>query len=455
MGVQIHHGDCLDVVRGMADASVDSVVTDPPYALVSIVKRFGKPGAAPAKGDVYARAGRGFMGKQWDTGETAFAVEFWAEILRILKPGGHVVAFSGTRTYHRLACAIEDAGFEIRDQLQWLYGTGFPKSHSVSKGIARHFDVDREVIGKRIRPGGKLSGGNYVASQPRQNSTEYVTVPASQEAVRWDGWGTALKPAVEPICMARKPLDGTVAENVLTHGTGAINVDGCRIETDEDTGRHSFQRMTSAKSKGGGYGNPDRVVHHRIEPIHMGGNELGRWPANVLHDGSDDVSAAFGTFGDRSSPWTGNPLGHGAKGGKMFGGAGQSIQTKHEYADNGTASRFFFSAKADTHDRFGSKHPTVKPIDLMRWLCRLITPPGGVVLDPFAGSGTTGVAAMAEGFNAILIEREDEYVADIRARIEFYKGLGGHSMSVKNRSRQVDDLGPLFGSSSGEGMAEQ
>lgn len=222
--VELRPGDCRDVIKAMPDNSIDSVVCDPPYALVSIQKRFGKPGSAPAKdGDVYARASAGFMGKQWDTGETAFAAEFWAEVLRVLKPGGHVVAFSGTRTYHRMAVAIEDAGFEIRDQLAWVYGSGFPKSHDVSKAIDKAAGIWRGRAGavKESTVGQAAKGTEYERTDKGD--------PATPAARAWDGWGTALKPAWEPICLARKPLTGTVAENVLEHGTGALNIDATRI----------------------------------------------------------------------------------------------------------------------------------------------------------------------------------------------------------------------------------
>lgn len=389
--VTLHAGDCLDVVRGLADASIDAVVTDPPYALVSIGKRFGKAGAkAPASDGatgVYARAASGFMGKAWDTGERAFAVEFWAEIFRVLKPGGHLAAFSGTRTYHRLACAIEDAGFEIRDQLAWAYGSGFPKSHDVSKGIDRHNgDVREKVRVSPDAPAYQRSVGNH---RPWMDNPEHMVdgpSAASAASAAWEGWGTALKPAWEPIALARKPLIGTVAANVLAHGTGAINVDGCRV------GYREARELNRNGSIGFGGSEAQGLV---ID----GG--VGRWPANILHDG-------------------------------VIGG---------------DAGRYFYTAKADADDRIGSLHPTVKPRDLMQWLCRLITPPGGTLLDPFAGSGTTGEAAWREGFLAVLIEREAEYQADIARRMAFVlEGRASRKAEIakaRPRAGKGGDL-PLF-----------
>ena len=271
MSVVIHHGDSRDVLKTLADASVDSVVCDPPYALVSITKRFGKPGSKPAKGDVYQRAASGFMSQTWDTGETAFAVEFWAEVMRVLKPGGHVVAFSGTRTYHRLACAIEDAGFEIRDMLSWLYGSGFPKSHDVSKGIDKAAGVEftaRPASGVGFMGADGPGGYNVTKNQLTRVGEQ------SPEAAQWSGWGTALKPACEPIVFARKPLDGTVSANVQAHGTGALNIDGCRVEG-EPVASHL------------GGGNRDVLGGDSLNGYSPGDagkflNTQGRWPANVV-----------------------------------------------------------------------------------------------------------------------------------------------------------------------------
>lgn len=384
--VRLHQGDSRDVLKSLPDNSIDSIVCDPPYALVSIQKRFGKEGSAPAKhgtDGAFARAARGFMGKDWDVGETAFAETFWAECLRVLKPGGHVVAFGGTRTYHRLVCAIEDAGFEIRDQLGWVYGSGFPKSHN--------------------------------------------------QTGDWQGWGSALKPAWEPICLARKPLTGTIAGNLAEWGVGALNIDGCRVEADNDEDRTRPPRTANA-ILGGGKGTNLTASEH---------NSLGRWPSNIIHDGSDEVLAAFPDTksGSRKAGEYGLMGYHGADAAPMPAIDG----------DSGSAARFFYCAKASRKDRDeglahlpkqaggmvsetsgqhitrrdadykpeprANIHPTVKPTDLMRYLCRLITPPGGTVLDPFMGSGSTGKAAVLEGFNFVGIEREDEYMPIAEARI--------------------------------------
>jgi site-specific DNA-methyltransferase (adenine-specific) len=340
----------------------DSIVTDPPYEL-------------------------GFMGKRWDGTGIAFAVRTWEPALRVLKPGGHLIAFSGTRTYHRMTCAIEDAGFEVRDMIQWIYGSGFPKNHD----FARDVDHSNEV-GFRI-PHAEFGDGPFA-----------------------EGWGTALKPANEPICMARKPLIGTVAENVFEHGTGAINIDGCRVpveasEVAEDDGR----RVSTSCNDG--YQRPNASMFNTGKPAVRNGpaNAEGRWPANVIHDGSDEVISAFPTTTSGGVPTPGK------RDGNVYGEFADRSMTNHG-PSTGSAARFFYCAKASKRDRAGSKHPTVKPIALMRYLCRLVTPPGGSILDPFAGSGTTGKAALEEGFVPTLIEREAEYVADIKKRLKEMHG---------------------------------
>lgn len=403
--ITVIHGDSRDKLKDIADASIDSVVTDPPYALVSIGKRFGKPGSTPAKSEgasgVYARASAGFMGQTWDTGETAFAVEFWAEVYRVLRPGGHVVAFGGTRTVHRMTVAIEDAGFEIRDrltefiesdghvasfmaslndeqrgafircieesqfggQLAFCFGTGFPKSHDVSKGIDRAAGAERPVVGSINRQRGgsddptQSGGRNYRLAGGLQD----VTSAATDAARQWEGWGTALKPALEPIVLARKPLIGTVVENVLAHGTGALNIDACRVEGVKP-------KMTTISGN-----QNNRILRTRSSTNAGGLTTEGRWPANIVHDGSDEVVEAF--------PMTSSGFmraGTERKGERAVYGqdavAGAPVRTDTP-GDSGSAARFFYTAKADAEDRLGSKHPTVKPIDLMAWLCRLVTPP--------------------------------------------------------------------------------
>ena len=389
MNFDLHHGDCLQVLATLPDACVDAVVTDPPYGI-------------------------NFMGRKWDYDVPS--KEIWEQCLRVLKPGGHLLAFAGTRTQHRMAVNIEDAGFEIRDMIAWIYGSGMPKSLDVSKAIdktaprrgqfdafAEHFDAmwrisglkrsefvpyfphyknaasvmaqlsnwklaknvptkqdflilqellglsdefavlidrveaEREVVGQRSVPiGHSFAGETYQGEGMTGSKTASITAPATPEAQQWDGWGTALKPSLEPVTVARKPFKGNVAANVLEHGTGAINIDGCRV-----------------------------------------GDNSGRWPANLIHDGSDEVTELLGD-----------------------------------------AQRFFYVPKCNTKDRDGSTHPTMKPTDLMAYLCRLVTPPDGIILDPFMGSGSTGKAAMREGFSFIGIERDPEYYAIAEERVK-------------------------------------
>jgi DNA modification methylase len=419
MTVTVHHGDSREVLKGFADASIDSVVCDPPYALVSIGKRFGAENAAPAKAGksgAYARASAGFMGQKWDTGETAFDPEFWVEVLRVLKPGGHLIAFSGTRTYHRLASAIEDAGFEMRDMIAWLYGSGFPKSHDVSKGIDKAAGAVRakvRVDAADLKNPPNMLGGVHSGENDRPWREAAMAngfhekdgdEPATDAARQWQGWGTALKPALEPVVLARKPLGQTVAANVLQHGTGALNIDASRI-AGESTARQNSAEM-------GCHGG-------NVAESYATGSDKGRWPANVIHDGSEEVVGAFPETASNNGAgsWRtgvdGACLGH-------YGETGRS-----DFAgDSGSAARFFYSAKADAADRCGSKHPTVKPVDLMAYLVRMVTPPGGLTLDPFAGSGTTGVGAMREGMRCVLIEREDAYVEDIVRKLAWARGEG-------------------------------
>lgn len=569
MSARVEHGDCREVIRSLPDASVHACVTDPPYSLVSIQKRFSKPGSAEAqygRDGAYKRASAGFMGKQWDTGETAFDPAFWAEVYRVLKPGAHLIAFGGTRTYHRLACAIEDAGFEIRDQIGWLYGSGFPKSHDVSKGIDKAAGAEREVVGIHYRHGGgdEVSGS---MSGPLGTSSELpLTAPATAAAARqWQGWGTALKPAWESIVLARKPLEGTVAANVVKYGTGGLNIDACRIvphgegrgsvgreapterdrqhavlgvrpahgqvekqsaqgemaddmrrslpiSGDERSGKSELagrcmdgqedglsarehglpigQRQgaaTNASAEGlcgaqashgeavgpssptGGAcpssewgqrrqsaresdehglgGTLPRASRNGAPPVGNGPSEpaanhhasakvTGRWPANICHDGSEEVLAAFPDVGVSTGGQASRASGYGEFG----GGSRQTEKRDPGFGDSGSAARFFYTAKADADDRLGSKHPTVKPVDLMAYLCRLVTPPGGTVLDPFAGSGTTGMACLREGFDCILIEREAEYIADIHRRLDHVAGADTPLFSAAEDARANYEL---------------
>lgn len=375
---ELHLGDCLAVLKTMPDNSVDAVVCDPPYGL-------------------------SFMGKKWDYDVPE--VEVWAECLRVLKPGGHLLAFAGTRTQHRMAVRIEDAGFEIRDMIAWVYGSGFPKSMDVSKAIDRAAGAEREVVGfdpvaaKRTAAVGTAAYGDY------KGQTGEVTAPATDAARQWQGWGTALKPALEPITAARKPLRGTVAENVLAHGTGAINIDGCRVAGEpvpvfDTVGGRKFEQTHTQ---------PERRTQQ------VGTSDAGRWPANLIHDGSPEVLAGFPAKAGASAPVKGTEA-SAASVGNVTGERARVPGAFH--ADTGSAARFFYCAKASKKDRGGeNNHPTVKPTDLMAYLCRLVTPPGGVVLDPFMGSGSTGKAAMLEGFHFIGIEREAEYLEIARARI--------------------------------------
>ncbi len=412
--IDLRLGDCLDVLKEMEDNSVDSIVTDPPYGL-------------------------SFMGKKWDYDVPS--VEIWAECLRVLKPGGHLLSFAGTRTQHRMAVNIEDAGFEIRDLIMWCYGTGFPKSHNIGKaidkcggnnvswfgpwfrqwrtekgltqkevaalfpsksgqltGCVRNWELgfnlptpdqfnlicktfelpfasiaeaEREVIGKSAHKPGIANGtkDHYTVGGTIAQHVD-ITAPATPEAQQWDGWGTALKPSLEPVTVARKPFKGTVAANVMQHGTGAINIDGCRVGETVETWPKS-RSFTSGISSGYTSGLKKGATQETGEA------PKGRWPANLIHDSSEEVTQLMSS-----------------------------------------AARFFYCPKANKKDRDGSTHPTMKPTDLMAYLCRLVTPPGGVVLDPFMGSGSTGKAAIREGFSFIGIERDEEYMEIARGRVK-------------------------------------
>jgi DNA modification methylase len=418
--VTLWHGDCIDVLRELPDASVDAVVTDPPYGLEFMGKAWDSFGADVrqrddatfTKGDTRHGTVRFGLGQSYggDTGRSMRAFQAWceewaAECLRVLKPGGHLLAFGGTRTWHRLACAIEDAGFEVRDSIAWLYGSGFPKSLDVSKAIDKAAGAERASLG--IVKGAASSATESLGVF----APEYhATAPATDDARRWQGWGTALKPAHEPVVVARKPLDGTVAANVLRHGTGALNIDGCRISAN---GERFGGGATGTSGFVDGYERGDGFVE---------GNPAGRWPANVILDGAhaaelDRQAPNTGAAAPASGPTYSGPSKSDSMAG-AFRGNGDAPPVFH--GDTGGASRFFYVAKAPTAERpreGDTAHPTVKPLDLMRHLVRLVTPPGGVVLEPFAGSGTTAEACVIEGFRCIAIEREADYLPLIVQRL--------------------------------------
>jgi site-specific DNA-methyltransferase (adenine-specific) len=435
----VYHGSNLDVLPTLADNSVDAIVTDPPYEL-------------------------GFMGKSWDSSGIAYSVELWAECLRVLKPGGHLLAFGGSRTWHRIAVAIEDAGFDVRDSIAWLYGSGFPKSMDISKAIDKAAGAEREVIGSKIAsPKGISAAESRTDSAAGAYGGEAkeidITAPATDEAKQWAGWGTALKPAFEPIVVARKPLPkgSTVAANVLEWGVGGLNIDGSRIGTDTI----SVHNAPTGSFAGG---DADRGSDTSSYKTHT-----GRWPANIildehtagLLDQQSGISKSTPTLGHNRQ---GNQVGdeRSSKAAGMYGDGAWIAGSSH--ADSGGASRFFYVAKASKRDRnegleniegqeIGAKgnglartcavcgatvldgcqcpdrtyvnptrqnfHPTVKPTALMEYLVKLVTPPGGVVLDPFTGSGSTGKAALLNGFKFIGIELTADYLPIIKGRLEF------------------------------------
>ncbi|MCR6496188.1 site-specific DNA-methyltransferase [Thermomonas sp. S9] len=417
----IHVGDCLEVMRKLEANSFDSIVTDPPYGL-------------------------SFMGKRWDYDVPS--VEVWAECLRVLKPGGHLLAFAGTRTQHRMAVRIEDAGFEIRDMIAWVYGSGFPKSRDISKDMDRIDGAEREVVGKIDAPGMARANVKQWAQGRSVYTFDKLGGPVSDAARQWQGWGTALKPALEPITVARKPLVGTVAENVLAWGTGALNIDGCRVGISAEDAAYITERIggfNATKSIGGNGAYSGGEVMDRAEAYDA---SKGRWPANLIHDGSEEVVALFPANAGAAAPVRGTEKSHtGGDGTNCYGEYGRIPGTF--FGDTGSAARFFYCAKASRADRndgcdgmeerpllwsSGTKapgtfqaegtrrasennHPTVKPTDLMRWLCRLVTPPGGLVLDPFCGSGSTGRGAIAEGFRFTGIELDPHYARIAEARI--------------------------------------
>jgi site-specific DNA-methyltransferase (adenine-specific) len=422
MTYQILHGNNLDILPTLADNSIDSIVTDPPYEL-------------------------GFMGKKWDSSGIAYSVELWQQCFRVLKPGGHLLSFGGTRTYHRVAVAIEDAGFELRDSIAWLYGSGFPKSLDVSKAIDKAAGAEREVLtqtvwdlfGERKEEKKGVSGKTAIWAEGGMGNFD-ITAPSTPEAKQWEGWGTALKPAFEPVIVARKPIEGTVANNVIKWGTGGLNIDGSRIVGEAN--------RASGWSKSGSRASENLAMsgaNYDREP--KPDNSLGRWPANIILDPYaaellDEQSGVLASGGgDKSNK---QPKAIGSQ-------VPANLNAGNFKAEKGGASRFFYVAKASKRDRNegleGLKeqrhsdreladgvggdnprnrtnqakqnfHPTVKPTSLMEYLVKLVTPPHGIVLDPFTGSGSTGKAAILQGFDFIGIEMTEEYLPIIEGRLK-------------------------------------
>ena len=391
----IIHGDSMEVLKTLEDESVDAVVTDPPYGLNNTSpKHVAECLKAWSEGETWSPKGSGFMGRAWDAWVPP--PELWREVLRVLKKGGHALVFAGSRTQDLMSISLRLAGFEVRDTLMWLYGNGFPKSLNVSKAIDKALGVEdqREVIGLKTKPDGTIKSARemeqptahegwrrpYMDDPEKVERSRQVTIGATEEARQWEGWGTALKPAYEPIILARKPLTGTVAANVLEHGTGALNIDACRVG-------EGVLRTQRGKVAGVAY-------HHTLstDRVLTSGSPLGRYPSNVIID--DSVA-------------------------EMIDEQGGSNQ-----------SRFFYTAKASRAEREAglpdtgkraNTHPTVKPLELMRYLVKMITPPNGLILDPFAGSGSTICAAALEGFEGIGIEREAEFVSVARQRVEYWR----------------------------------
>ena len=422
----IIHGDCLEELKKLDDNSVDAVITDPPYGLsntkpaqvADVLKAWvtGDTVSVPAKRG-------GFMGKDWDSFVPPPAV--WEECMRALKPGGHMAVFAGARTQDLMGLSIRLAGFEIRDTLGWIYGSGFPKSMDVGKAIDKAAGAEREVIGVKPYTNQDIRGNAYESeiARERDRIQATITAPATADAKRWDGWGTALKPAIEPIILARKPLDGTVANNVLAHGVGGLNIDACRVGT-SGGGTHCGNRNADGKCLGHGDAGKSQsgATFHADESA----EPAGRFPANVLLD--EHAAKEM----DKQSGWSKSPettgRGAGGKHGRYHPIGAQG--TVSAPGDSGGASRFFpvfkYQAKAPKKERpviereDGTKiqHPTVKPLKLMEWLVTLITPEGGTVLDPFAGTGTTLQAATNKGFNPIGIEADTDYIQLIRQRLE-------------------------------------
>ena len=401
---QVVNGDCLEVVKAFPENSIDSIITDPPYHLKSIVERFGKKSSAPArygKDGSFARLSGGFMGMEWDGGDIAFRSETWAEFLRVAKPGAALMSFGGTRTFHRIACAIEDAGWVIYDTIMWVYLTGMPKSRDIGKDIDRTLGFEREVIETRAQGGAKFKATQELIDNGGFNDpsrTEYqVTAPASDEAKMWDGYGTGLSPAFEPIIVARKPVDETYAKNALKWGVAGLNINEGRLGR---TPKSFVDKGRPANGTTYNWKNTDRKL-----TVYDGSN--GAWPKNVIL--SEEFADAIGDLSN------------------FFYCPKPSIKEKEAGLKDFVPkqvdpSRLEGNPGGDNPRNRGvnkrkNTHPSVKPIKLLEYLVKLTkTPTGGIVLDPFAGSGTTGVACKMQGRPYILIDQSEEYckIAEVR-----------------------------------------
>jgi DNA modification methylase len=399
---RIYIGNNLDVLKQFPDNYFDSVVTDPPYGLskepdvVEVMKSWIEKGH-------HKIGGKGFMGKEWDS----FVPQpiLWKEVFRVLKSGGYLLSFAGTRTYDWVVIGLRFAGFEIRDMIGWLYGSGFPKGYDVSKGIDKKFGAEREVVGKHETDMGGLGG------QRLGQKGDDITAPSTDQAKQWQGWGTTLKPAIEPIVMARKPLDGTVAENVLKWGVGGINIDECRIEfvSEEDKG-NPLRFQTNNGSGSHGIFNTNKDITSVV-------GEKDRWPANIIHDGSDEVKEIF--------PDDSHRFFYEAKASQSERNEGlYGFEEKYTAAAEFRPNHMEKALEGESGNPFGrwqpkkNIHPTVKPIKLMRYLVKLVTPKGGCVLDPYLGSGTTAIACKKEKFDYVGIELEQDYADIAEARIK-------------------------------------
>ena len=383
--IDLRNGDCIEQMRQLPPNSVDSIVTDPPYEL-------------------------GFMGKSWDSTGIAYSVKMWDEALRVLKPGGHLLAFSGSRTYHRMAVAIEDAGFEIRDQIMWVYGSGFPKSLDVEKAINKTAGVKYKA-----QPASGVGFMNSTDDGYNTTLNQLVQVGESTDkAKQWEGWGTALKPAHEPIVLARKPLIGTVATNVIIHGTGALNIDGSRVGSSAEDFIKLSKGVDAIRKRGGVMENSWKNSSDlsNANPA----NELGRWPANFIHDGLDEDWARFFYCAKSSKKDRNEGLDDFA--GKEVGTKGNGLARTCASCGASTLQGCECPDRTYVNPTRANHHPTVKPTELMRYLVRMITPPNGIVLDPFMGSGSTGKAAVLERFSFIGIDQSADYIEIATARIK-------------------------------------